>query len=64
MYKPIAFIVPCNFAHKAGDGTKTRKHLLKDVHLALQANVGTTQATYILGIEMSEINKWKMKFTK
>lgn len=60
MFKPIAFIVPNNFSHKAGDGLSTRKHHLKDIHPALQANAGSTQATYVLEIEKEEINKWKI----
>lgn len=44
----IAFITPNNFNHKAGDGLATRKHGLSDIHPALQANAGATQATYIL----------------
>lgn len=39
-YKPVAFIVPNNFSHKAGDGTSTRKHYCKDICPALQANPG------------------------
>lgn len=58
IYKAIAFIVPCNFAHKAGDGLSTRHHLLKNIHPALQANCGATQATYILEIEDGLDDKW------
>ena len=50
-YKPIAFIVPDNFAHKAGDGLATRDHHLKDIHPALQANPGSTQMTYVLEVK-------------
>lgn len=48
---PIAFVTPNNFAHKAGDGLKTRKHNLNKVHPALQANPGSTQMTYVLLIK-------------
>lgn len=40
-------LAPNNFAHKAGDGMATRKRRETDVHPSLQANVGTTQATYL-----------------
>lgn len=62
MFKPIAFIVPNNFTHKAGDGLKTRKHHLKDIHPALQATPGSTQATYVLEIKESNLNKWKIHY--
>lgn len=48
MNKPLAFITPNNFSHKAGDGLKTRKHNLNNIHPALQAHPGATQATYVL----------------
>ena len=44
----MGFIVPNNFAHKAGMGSKGRKHALKQIHPALQANCGGTQMTYVL----------------
>lgn len=47
-HKPICFITPDNFSHKAGDGTATRKHNVAQIHPALQANCGGTQMTYIL----------------
>lgn len=48
----IGLLVPDNFSHKAGDGTSTRKHhLKKDYHPALQANTGSTQASYVLEIK-------------
>lgn len=48
----IGLLVPDNWAHKAGDGTKTRKHhLKKDYHPALQANTGSTQASYVLEVD-------------
>lgn len=59
MYKPIAFIVPDNFSHKAGDGLKTRKHHLKDIHPALQAQPGGTQLTLCLCIKEEHWNKCK-----
>ena len=46
--RPIAFVVPDNFKHKAGDGLATRNHHLSGIHPALQANCGATQATYLL----------------
>lgn len=46
----IALITPNNFAHKAGDGKKTRKHNIKYIHPSLQANCGATQCTYLLEI--------------
>ena len=45
---PICFIVPNNFAHKAGDGIFTRKHGTSQIHPALQANCGGSQMTYLL----------------
>lgn len=47
-YKPICFITPNNFSHKAGDGLVTRKHNVSQIHPALQANPGSTQMTYLL----------------
>lgn len=46
--KPICFLTPNNFNHKAGDGVITRKKNVAYIHPALQANPGATQATYIL----------------
>ena len=40
-------LTPDNFSHKAGDGTSTRKRRIADIHPALQANPGSTQATYL-----------------
>ena len=51
---PICLIVPNNFSHKAGDGTSTRKHRTSNIHPALQANCGASQATYLL--EWWEVN--------
>lgn len=51
----ICFITPINFAHKAGDGTKTRKHNTTQIHPALQANCGGTQMTFFL--ELWSCNK-------
>lgn len=48
MRTPICLLTPNNFAHKAGDGTKTRKREVRFIHPALQANCGATQATYLL----------------
>lgn len=45
---PICLLTPNNFAHKAGDGTKTRKREIRYIHPALQAMPGATQATYLL----------------
>lgn len=45
---PICLLTPNNYAHKAGDGTKTRKREIRFIHPALQANCGATQATYLL----------------
>lgn len=45
---PIFLLTPNNFAHKAGDGTKTRKREIRYIHPALQANCGATQCTYLL----------------
>ena len=56
-YKPIAFIVPDNFAHKAGDGLSTRDHHLKSIHPALQANSGSTQMTYVLEVKEEDLCK-------
>jgi DNA (cytosine-5)-methyltransferase 1 len=39
-------LAPDNWSHKAGDGTATRKHRETDIHPALTANPGSTQATY------------------
>lgn len=41
-------LTPNNFAHKAGDGVKTRKREIRFIHPALQATTGTTQCTYLL----------------
>lgn len=60
-YKPIAFIVPDNFAHKAGDGLSTRDHHLKNIHPALQANPGSTQMTYVLEVEDQDICKLQLQ---
>lgn len=60
-YKPVAFIVPNNVSHKAGDDTSTRKHYCKDIHPALQANPGATQATYVLEIDNNEVDRWKVR---
>ena len=54
---PICLLTPNNFAHKAGDGTKTRKREVRFIHPALQANCGATQATYLLERWVQEINK-------
>ena len=48
MRTPIWLLTPNNCAHKAGDGTKTRKREVRFIHPALQANCGATQATYLL----------------
>lgn len=45
---PIFLLTPNNFAHKAGDGVKTRKREIKLIHPALQATPGATQCTYLL----------------
>ena len=45
---PICYLTPNNFAHKAGDGVKTRKREVRFIHPTLQANLGTTQLTYLL----------------
>lgn len=45
---PIFLLTPNNFAHKAGDGVKTRKREIRYIHPAIQANTGTTQCTYLL----------------
>ena len=55
----IGLICPNNFAHKAGRGNEGRKHLLKQIHPALQANCGGTQMTFVL--ERYELNKWITK---
>ena len=39
-------LAPDNWSHKAGDGTATRKHRETDIHPALAANPGSSQATY------------------
>ena len=39
-------LAPDNWSHKAGDGTATRKHRETDIHPALVANPGSSQATY------------------
>lgn len=49
--KKYALLVPNNFSHKAGDGLKTRKRNIAFIHPALQANCGSTQATYLLEVE-------------
>ena len=60
-FKPIAFIVPDNFAHKAGDGLATRDHHLKDIHPALQANPGSTQMTYVLEVKEEDLCKLNIR---
>lgn len=47
-YKPICFITPNIFTHKAGDRLKTRKHNLSQTPPALQANCGGSQMTFLL----------------
>ena len=54
---PICLLTPNNFAHKAGDGTKTRKREIRFIHPALQANCGATQATYLLERWVQEISR-------
>lgn len=46
--KPICYITPINFKHKAGDGTKTRRYNITFIYPALQANCGGTQMTFVL----------------
>lgn len=46
--RPIFLLTPNNFAHKAGDGVKTRKREIRFIHPALQATPGATQCTYLL----------------
>lgn len=54
----VGLLVPDNWAHKAGDGMKTRKHhLKKDYHPALQANTGSTQASYVLEVEYEVLHQ-------
>lgn len=48
LQKPVCFITPINFAHKAGDGVKTRKHNATQIHPSLQANCGGSQMTFLL----------------
>ena len=48
--KPICYLTPINYQHKAGDGIKTRQRKIAYIHPALQASPGDTQATYILEI--------------
>jgi len=43
-----ALLAPCNFKHKAGDGTSTRERILTRTHPALQSQPGHTQATYVI----------------
>lgn len=50
---PIGFITPDNFAHKNGM-PQTRKHHLRQIHPALQANCGGSQMTYILVKEVCD----------
>lgn len=52
----LRLLTPNNFAHKAGDGMATRKRNEADVHPALQANPGSTQATY-LEVKVKEATK-------
>jgi len=46
--EPICYLTPNNFGHKAGDGVVTRSKNIAYIHPALQANMGSTQATYVL----------------
>lgn len=48
------FITPINYAHKAGDGLKTRHHNLTLIHPALQAHCGATQETYVMEVWSDE----------
>ena len=52
--RPICFLTPNNFSHKAGDGISTRKRNIAYIHPALQANTGAIQATYLL-VEIVEV---------
>ena len=52
--KPICYLTPNNFEHKAGDGTATRKRNIAYIHPALCANQGQNMA-YIL------VKQWKTK---
>lgn len=58
IHMPIFLLAPNNFAHKAGDGVKTRKHTIKHIHPALQANTGGSQCTYLLELwNLSKVGK-------
>lgn len=46
--KEVCLLTPNNFSHKAGDGMATRKREIGYIHPALQANTGSTQATYLM----------------
>ena len=52
--RPICYLSPNNFSHKAGDGMKTRKRNIAHIHPVLLANPGSTQQTYILMEEQNE----------
>ncbi len=54
-----ALVVPDNFKHKAGDGSKTRDRHLSQIHPALQASPGTTQLTYILLRKVYDVDSSK-----
>jgi hypothetical protein len=45
---PVCVIVPNNFAHRAGDGSKNRKRILNDICPALHIGAGPTQDSYVL----------------
>lgn len=52
--KPVCYLTPNNFSHKAGEGMETRKRNIAHIHPALLANPGSTQQTYILMEDQNE----------
>lgn len=59
MWIYAALVVPDNFNHRAGDGTKTRDRHLAQIHPALQASPGTTQLTYVLLVKNYDVDSGK-----
>ncbi len=46
--RPICYLTPDNFSHKAGDGPETRKRRVAGIHPALTGPCGVSQTTCLL----------------
>lgn len=59
--KQGVLLAPNNWGHKAGDGTITRKHTETEIHPALQANCGASQATYYKESDVNQDNGFRIR---